>query len=62
MATYRFRLFDRHGQLIGVHYLWFDSDAEAIRYADTTVWEYDCGSVEVWQSDTPVSAAMQRSR
>jgi hypothetical protein len=34
VATYRFRLIDRHGQLIGVHYLSFDSDAEAIRHAD----------------------------
>jgi len=27
-------MIDRHGQLIGVHYLSFDSDAEAIRHAD----------------------------
>jgi hypothetical protein len=31
MAIYRFRLIDNHGQLIGAHYLSFDSDAEAIR-------------------------------
>jgi hypothetical protein len=35
MAIYRFRLIDRHGQLIGAHYLSFDSDAEAIRHALT---------------------------
>jgi hypothetical protein len=62
MATYRFRMIDRHGQLIGVHYLSFDSDAEAIRHADTTVGEYDCGRVEVWAGDRLVIAAMQRSK
>jgi hypothetical protein len=61
MATYRFRLIDRHGQLIGVHYLSFDSDAEAIRRADTAVEEYDCGRVEVWAGDRLVFAA-QRTR
>jgi hypothetical protein len=62
MATYRFRLIDRHGQMIGAHYLSFDSDAEAIRHADRAVGEYDCGRVEVWAGDNLISAAMQRLR
>ena len=62
MATYRFRLIDRHGQLIGAHYLSFDSDAEAIRHADTAAGEYDCGHVEVWTGDNLISAATQRLR
>jgi hypothetical protein len=37
MATYRFRLIDHHGEMIGVHYRSFESDAEAKRHADTMV-------------------------
>jgi hypothetical protein len=59
MAIYRFRLIDRHEQLIGVHYLSFDSDAE-VRHADTAVGEYDCGRVEVWAGDNLISATMPR--
>jgi hypothetical protein len=62
MATYRFRLVDRHGQLIGVHYLSFYSDAEAIRHADTAVGEYDCGHVEVLAGDKLIFTATQRLR
>jgi hypothetical protein len=59
MAIYRFRLIDEHGDLIGVHYLSFDSDAEAIRHADTAIGEYDCGRIEVWAGDNLISAATQ---
>jgi hypothetical protein len=43
-----------------VHYLSFASDAEAIRYADTAVGEYDCGRVEVWFRENLIASAMQR--
>jgi hypothetical protein len=62
MTIYRFRMIDRHGQVTGVHYLSFKSDAEAIRHGDTTVGEYDCGCVEVWAGDNLVCAAVQRLR
>jgi len=62
MAIYRFRVIDKQGDLIGVHFLSFDSEAEAIRHADRAVGEYDCGRVEVWAGDTLISAAMQRLR
>jgi hypothetical protein len=60
MATYRFRLIEKHAQLIGVHYLSFESDADAIQHGDTTVGEYDCAHVEVWAGDNLISAAIRR--
>jgi hypothetical protein len=62
MAIYGLRLIDSHGQVIGVHYLSFDSDTEATRHAETAVAEYDCGRVEVWAGDNLISAAMRRLR
>jgi hypothetical protein len=60
MATYRFRMIDRHGQLMGVHFLSLDSDADAKRYADTTLGEYDCERVEVWLGDNLICATIRR--
>jgi hypothetical protein len=55
-------MIDSHEQVINVHYLSFDSDAEAIRHADTTAGEYDCARVEVWAGDRLLSSAVQRLR
>jgi hypothetical protein len=60
MATYRFRLIDKHGELIAVEYLSFESDAEAKQHADTMVGEYE--RVEVWSGENLIYAAMQRLR
>jgi hypothetical protein len=60
MPIYRLRMIDRHGQLIAVHYLSFDSDAKAIRHADTAVGEYDCERVEAWAGDNLICAVMRR--
>jgi hypothetical protein len=60
MATYRFRLIDKYGEVLGVHYLSLESDADAQQYADTAIGEYDCEPVEVWLGDSLVCVAMQR--
>jgi hypothetical protein len=60
MAIYRFRLIDRHGEVIAVFFLSVVSDADAKRQADTMLVEYDCERVEVWTRDKLVYAAMRR--
>jgi hypothetical protein len=40
-------MIDKHGDVIGVQFLSLDSDANAKRYANTTLGEYDCERVEV---------------
>ncbi len=60
MAAYRIRIIDKHGDVIGVHFPSLDSDAEAKRYADTTVGEFDCERVEVWLGENVICAAIRR--
>jgi hypothetical protein len=60
MAAYRFRMIDKHGDVIGAHFLSLDGDADAKRYADTTLGEYDCECVEVWLGDNVICAVIRR--
>jgi hypothetical protein len=60
MTAYRFRMIDKHGDVIGVHFLSLDSDAAATRHADATIGEYDCERVEVWLADNLICAAIRR--
>jgi hypothetical protein len=61
MAAYRFRLIDKHGDRIGVHFLSLDSDADAKRQAETMVGEYDFERVEVWLDDLMICAITRLS-
>jgi hypothetical protein len=60
MATYRFRMMDNHGDVIGVHFLSLDNDADAKRQADTMLGDYDCERVEVWLGDKLICAPIRR--
>jgi len=46
MKFYRLRLIDQQGEVIGAHFVSLVSDADAMRYVDTAVGEYDCEHVE----------------
>ena len=60
MAAYRFRMFDKHGDVIGVHFLSLESDAGAKRRANTMLDDYDCERVEIWSGDQLIWAATRR--
>jgi hypothetical protein len=53
-------MIDKHGEVIGVQFLSLDSDADAKRYADTTLGDYDCEHVEVWLGDNLICATIRR--
>jgi hypothetical protein len=60
MAAYHFRLIDKHGDRIGVHFLILTSDDDARRQAETMIGEYDCERVEVWLDDKLICAPIRQ--
>ena len=62
MKIYRIRIIDQRGEVIGALFVSFASDADAIRYADTAVDEYDCERVEVWSDENLIGASTQRPK
>jgi hypothetical protein len=53
-------MIDRHGDVIGVYFLFVESDDGAQRQADTMLAEYDCERVEVWTRDKLVCAVLRK--